>query len=350
MEGLRRRPSAHHRAADLQRRAAAAGAGVDAHQEFDDFEVVISDNASADRTPELCAAYAAKDRRIRYVRNERNLGSIPNFNKLVGLAKASTSKWAAHDDWCEPEFVGRCVEVLDADPGWCSATPRRPGSTRPATPWWSTWTRSTSAPPTRPSGSARCSGRCGPSTRSTGSSAPRPRTQLFRSHSGSDRILLAELSLLGQLYQIPELLLYERETLSSRSNRRPSFFDTSNKDRPPFKHWRLCRPPGRGAPLQAADAGATGRPGPQHPGPLRDPRRPPHAGRRQTGRSHRAGRGLALSRPLAASGAAGFQVGPAAAVRSGVPTHWMKALGRPRSTRREVVIACTAAHQRPLRM
>ena len=66
------------------------------------------------------------------------------------------------------------------------------------------------------------------------------RTQLFRSHSGSDRILLAELSLLGQLYQIPELLLYERETLSSRSNRRPSFFDTSNKDRPPFKHWRLC--------------------------------------------------------------------------------------------------------------
>jgi hypothetical protein len=66
------------------------------------------------------------------------------------------------------------------------------------------------------------------------------RTQLFRSHSGSDRILLAELSLLGQLHQIPELLLYERETLSSRSNRRPSFFDTQNKDRPPFKHWRLC--------------------------------------------------------------------------------------------------------------
>ena len=58
-------------------------------QEFDDFEVVISDNAiPVDRTPELCAAYAAKDRRIRYVRNERNLGSIPNFNKLVGLAKA----------------------------------------------------------------------------------------------------------------------------------------------------------------------------------------------------------------------------------------------------------------------
>ena len=136
------------------------------------------------------------------------------------------------------------------------------------------------------------------------------RTQLFRSHSGSDRILLAELSLLGQLYQIPELLLYERETLSSRSNQRPSFFDTSNKDRPPFKHWRLCSATWPWCPLQAADAGAKGRPGPQHPGPLRDPRRPPHAGRRQTGQSHRAGRGLAFDRPLAAPALPGFQVGP----------------------------------------
>jgi glycosyltransferase involved in cell wall biosynthesis len=56
-------------------------------QDFDDVEVVISDNASVDGTPELCAAYAARDPRIRYVRNERNLGSIPNFNKLVVLAR-----------------------------------------------------------------------------------------------------------------------------------------------------------------------------------------------------------------------------------------------------------------------
>ena len=211
-------------------------------QDFDDFEVVISDNASVDGTPELCAAYAAKDPRIRYVRNERNLGSIPNFNKLVGLARGEYFKWAAHDDWCEPQFVRRAVEVLDADPGvvLCHAkatrvdedghtmvvdldpldvrTPHPAERFRPGL-----WSQRALYPIY---GGVR--------------TEARRRTQLFRSHSGSDRILLAELSLLGQLHQIPELLLYERETLSSRSNRRPSFFDTQNKDRPPFKHWRLC--------------------------------------------------------------------------------------------------------------
>lgn len=211
-------------------------------QKYDDFEVVISDNASVDGTPELCAAYAAQDPRIRYVRNERNLGSIPNFNKLVGLARGEYFKWAAHDDWCEPEFVGRCVEVLDADPGvvLCHAKairvdeagdtlvvdldPLDVRSPDPAERFRQVlWSLKAIYPIY---GVIR-------------TDALR-RTQLFRSHSGSDRILLAELSLLGQLYQIPELLLYERETLSSRSNRKPSFFDTANKDRPPFKHWRLC--------------------------------------------------------------------------------------------------------------
>ena len=211
-------------------------------QKYDDFEVVISDNASVDGTPELCAAYAAQDPRIRYVRNERNLGSIPNFNRLVGLARGEYFKWAAHDDWCEPEFVGRCVEVLDADPGvvLCHAKairvdeagdtlvvdldPLDVRSPDPAERFRQVlWLMKAIYPIY---GVIR-------------TDALR-RTQLFRSHSGSDRILLAELSLLGQLYQIPELLLYERETLSSRSNRKPSFFDTSNKDRPPFKHWRLC--------------------------------------------------------------------------------------------------------------
>jgi glycosyltransferase involved in cell wall biosynthesis len=37
---------------------------------FQDFELIISDNASTDRTEEICRAYAARDRRIRYYRNE----------------------------------------------------------------------------------------------------------------------------------------------------------------------------------------------------------------------------------------------------------------------------------------
>ena len=211
-------------------------------QKYDDFEVVISDNASVDGTPELCAAYAAQDRRIRYVRNERNLGSIPNFNKLVGLARGEYFKWAAHDDWCEPEFIGRCVEVLDADPGvvLCHAKAIRVDEAGDTLVVDLDPLDVRSPDPAERFRQVLWSLRAIYPIYGVIRTDALRRTQLFRGHSGSDRILLAELSLLGQLYQIPELLLYERETLSSRSNRKPSFFDTSNKDRPPFKHWRLC--------------------------------------------------------------------------------------------------------------
>ena len=40
-------------------------------QTFRDFELVISDNASTDRTSEICYAYVQRDPRVRYVRNPR---------------------------------------------------------------------------------------------------------------------------------------------------------------------------------------------------------------------------------------------------------------------------------------
>jgi hypothetical protein len=57
-------------------------------QSFKDFELIISDNASTDRTGEICLTYAAKDPRVRYSRMKTNVGSIANFNHLVQLANA----------------------------------------------------------------------------------------------------------------------------------------------------------------------------------------------------------------------------------------------------------------------
>jgi hypothetical protein len=83
-------------------------------QDYADFEIVISDNASTDGTWEICQRYAAVDPRIRLWRNEQNLGGHANFGKVVELASGSLFKWAAYDDICRPSFLSACVSALDA--------------------------------------------------------------------------------------------------------------------------------------------------------------------------------------------------------------------------------------------
>jgi glycosyltransferase involved in cell wall biosynthesis len=85
-------------------------------QTFEDFELIISDNASTDRTAAICREYAARDPRVRYHRNDRNIGAAPNFNRAFRLSCGQYFKWAAHDDLLAPEFLAKCVAVLDADP------------------------------------------------------------------------------------------------------------------------------------------------------------------------------------------------------------------------------------------
>ncbi|MBE2220132.1 MAG: glycosyltransferase family 2 protein [Anaerolineae bacterium] len=82
-------------------------------QTYQNFECIITDNASTDKTEEICRAYAEADERIRYFRNEHNLGAAPNFNKSFDLSSGKYFKWAAHDDTMAPTFVEKCVEVLE---------------------------------------------------------------------------------------------------------------------------------------------------------------------------------------------------------------------------------------------
>ena len=85
-------------------------------QSFDEFEIVISDNASNDDTGAISQDFAADDRRIRYTRNTENLGAADNFNQTFQLANGRYFKWAAHDDVYAPDFLLRCVQVLDSNP------------------------------------------------------------------------------------------------------------------------------------------------------------------------------------------------------------------------------------------
>lgn len=85
-------------------------------QTFEDFEINVSDNASTDGTEQICRAYDQQDSRVRYSRNEKNLGIMRNFNGLFQRQNSGYFKWAAADDVYAPDYLLRTVEVLDHDP------------------------------------------------------------------------------------------------------------------------------------------------------------------------------------------------------------------------------------------
>lgn len=82
-------------------------------QTFEDFEILICDNASDDNTQSICRDYERRDRRLHYVCNERNLGAVANFNRVFELSAAPLFKWAAHDDLYHPDYLTECIRVLD---------------------------------------------------------------------------------------------------------------------------------------------------------------------------------------------------------------------------------------------
>ncbi len=85
-------------------------------QTLTDFEVVVQDNASTDRTAEICRQFAALDSRVRYFRNPRNLGAAPNYNLAFSIARGRYFKWLAHDDRIEPGYLAATTRALDERP------------------------------------------------------------------------------------------------------------------------------------------------------------------------------------------------------------------------------------------
>ena len=93
-------------------------------QSFSDFEIVISDNASTDRTEEICRSFQSRDKRVVYHRNSVNIGAAGNYKKVFQLAKGEFFKWMAHDDKCSPNYLEECVKVLEEDPDIVMSFPR----------------------------------------------------------------------------------------------------------------------------------------------------------------------------------------------------------------------------------
>ncbi|HEY0946100.1 MAG TPA: glycosyltransferase family 2 protein [Opitutaceae bacterium] len=85
-------------------------------QTYRDFQLLVVDNASTDRTAEIVQDFARQDPRVILHRNPQNIGAHPNFNRAFTLSDTEYFKWAAHDDEIKPTYLETCIRILDADP------------------------------------------------------------------------------------------------------------------------------------------------------------------------------------------------------------------------------------------
>ena len=217
-------------------------------QSFDDLELIICDNASTDRTGEICQDYAARDRRIRYFRNPQNLGAAPNYNLAFSHARGRYFKWLAHDDRMTPSYLAKTVRVLDerTDAVLCNSVVQYIDQNGAPIGLYNT----------------------GLALADSQSAAARFGWMVLRSHScvdffglirretlkdsllhgsfhGADRALLAQLAIRGRLIQLPAPLVEMREhpnryTRSNvRSGDRAAWHDASKRGKISLPTWRL---------------------------------------------------------------------------------------------------------------
>lgn len=95
-------------------------AAIESHlsQSYGDFDLVISDNGSTDATPEICADFARKDTRIKYLRSAQNRGILWNHRRVFDAVESPDQyfRWAGGDDILEPGLLQAMVTVLDTRP------------------------------------------------------------------------------------------------------------------------------------------------------------------------------------------------------------------------------------------
>jgi glycosyltransferase involved in cell wall biosynthesis len=207
-------------------------------QDYTDFELIVCDNASTDSTSKICSWYAERDSRVRYLRNQTNLGASANYTRVFDSARGEFFKWAAHDDVNLPGFLRRCVEVLNGAPSTVVLVAPRTeiideSGLRVPSKVESLETRRT-VPHQRV---AHVLHEVQWATAQFGlfrSEALR-KTRLIDAFPASDYVLLLEIAILGEIWEIPEILFQRRfhEEVSTKANRTQSellnWFDSSKQ-------------------------------------------------------------------------------------------------------------------------
>jgi glycosyltransferase involved in cell wall biosynthesis len=216
------------------------------NQTFGDLELIICDNASTDQTAEICREYAGRDRRVRYFRNDRNLGAAPNFNRALAHARGAYFKWLAHDDRLAPSYLAATVAALEARPDalLCNTVVNYINASGHRIAVYDTGlgTADRAEPALRFAAMVLCSHSCVDFFGLIRRAAIPGEVEAFH---GTDRAFLAQLALRGPLLHLPEPLVEMREHRGrytrgcATGSARLVWHDTSLRGRLSFPTWRL---------------------------------------------------------------------------------------------------------------
>jgi glycosyltransferase involved in cell wall biosynthesis len=80
-----------------------------------DYILLISDNASTDSTSLICEEFTKNDERIKYIRQNENIGWEKNFHNLVERCNTEYFAWISADDFWEPEFIEKNINFLESN-------------------------------------------------------------------------------------------------------------------------------------------------------------------------------------------------------------------------------------------
>lgn len=225
------------------------------NQTHEDFELVISDNSSTDDTEQICRDFAARDQRIRYIRQDMNIGAAPNFNAVFHLSGGEFFRWHACDDITLPEFDEKCLEVLQSGGDDVAIAFAKwhmiddigtvIDSSEPDRMIWRGTTpheRYEDLLCTRPNSLLHhCVPVYGLMRRDT-----LLKTGLLRSYASSDNVFIVELAMYGDIRQVPETLFLRRRHSGGyvAANKSPeqmaAWMDSSNKGVYPMIRTRIA--------------------------------------------------------------------------------------------------------------
>ncbi|MBK8015284.1 MAG: glycosyltransferase [Betaproteobacteria bacterium] len=215
---------------------------------FEALEIIISDNASTDGTEAICRAFAAEDPRIRYFRQERNIGAGPNYNFVFGKSRGRYFKWAAHDDYMDANAMDLCARALEADAGAVLSHPRLVDVDADGR-LLGEFDRGDVGQREAPERffqviqiGHNCAEVFGLTRRDVLAG-----TGLIRDYTDSDRTLLGELALRGRLLQVPGAAFYRRvhagksDRVYASYHERAVWFNPGNKGKVVLSAWNQLR-------------------------------------------------------------------------------------------------------------